>query len=80
MKRMGSKSEWVLTERQDWVCGRRLWTNPDADGYCKLRTPVLHRVSRFSTGLKSRYSIANMTKRNRSVQAKTCAIENSPNQ
>ena len=47
---------------------------------CSAGTPVLHRVSRFSTGLNRRYSIPNMTRRNRSVQAKTCAIEKSPNQ
>src|SRR5262249_44352801 len=48
--------------------------------HCSAGTPVRHRVSRFSTGLNSKYSIANITRRNNSVQAKTCAMENKPNQ
>src|SRR6266403_1927468 len=45
-----------------------------------IGTSLRHFVSRFSTGLNSKYSMTNITRRNKRVHAKTCDMENSPNQ
>src|SRR5207248_1047316 len=72
----------VLQNAQAFAVGQPMFLRDVGQPYCahcSAGTPVRHRVSRFSTGLKSRYSMANITRRNKSVQAKTCAMENNPN-
>src|SRR6476646_2542674 len=71
----------VLEDAEPLTARKRKFFGDICECYCahfSAGTPVRHRVRRCSMGLKSRYSMANMTNRKSSVQANTCAMENNP--